>query len=425
MVWDTVCRWGAGQLISSVEWVRPHNMYYYLSIGWLARRAWWAGVLAVALLTSLASAAAPVVLGVRTGEQPTATRFVLDLSEALEFRVFVLPDPYRVVIDLPEVDWRAPLTENIGQGLIRNFRFGLFEAGTSRVVLDVDGPVRVQRSFLLPPNGAFPHRFVLDIAPVDAKDFKTIAALPPRPPLQARTPAISPRRKGGDSRPMIVIDPGHGGIDPGTLGASGIFEKKITLSIAREFERQLLETGRYRVLMTRNKDVFVRLSRRVEIAREARGDLFVSLHADSIKNRRVRGAAVYTLSETASDAEAAALAAKENRADVIAGLDLTGESSEVTTILIDLARRETMNLSVGFATLLVPEIRRNGKVLRNDHRVAGFAVLKAPDVPSILVEMGYLSNRQDEKLLRSRKYKRQISEAMVRAIDSYFREIKR
>lgn len=224
---------------------------------------------------------------------------------------------------------------------------------------------------------------------------------------------------------MIVLDPGHGGIDPGTVGTSGTFEKNITLSIAKELQRQLLDGGRYRVLLTRNKDVFVRLSRRVEIAREAEAALFVSLHADSIKNRRVRGAAVYTLSETASDAEAAALAAKENRADVIAGLHIEGESSEVTTILIDLARRETMNLSAGFASLLVPEIRRNGKVLRNDHRVAGFAVLKAPDVPSILVEMGYLSNRQDEKLLLSRAYQRRISTAMVRAVDRYFREIKR
>lgn len=403
---------------------------HHRSIGWFFRRAWWLGVLAVFLVvgqSSLgqASRAAPVVLGVRTGEQPTATRFVLDLSEAIEFRVFVLPNPYRVVIDLPEVDWRVEPTADIGQGLIRNFRFGLFEAGVSRVVLDVDGPVRVQRSFLLPPNGAFPHRFVLDIAPVNAADFTTVAGLPPPPPPQARTPARTPRRKGGDSRPTIVLDPGHGGIDPGTVGARGTFEKKITLSVAKELRRQLVDSGRYRVVLTRDKDVFVRLGRRVEIARAAGADLFVSLHADSIKNRRVRGAAVYTLSETASDAEAAALAAKENRADVIAGLHLEGESTEVTTILIDLARRETMNLSAGFAALLVPEIRRNGKVLRNDHRVAGFAVLKAPDVPSILVEMGYLSNRQDEKLLLSRAYQRRISTAMVRAVDRYFREIKR
>lgn len=405
-------------------------MYDHHSLGWFFRRAWWLSVLAVFLVVGQSPVAqtahaAPVVLGVRTGEQPTATRFVLDLSEAIEFRVFVLPNPYRVVIDLPELDWQVEPSADIGQGLIRNFRFGLFEAGTSRVVLDVDGPVRVQRSFLLAPSGAFPHRFVLDIASVDAKDFTTLAGLPPPPPFRARTPVRAPRRKGADLRPMIVLDPGHGGIDPGTVGASGTFEKKITLSTAKELKRQLEDSGRYRVLLTRDKDVFVRLSHRVEIAREAEAALFVSLHADSIKNRRVRGAAVYTLSETASDAEAAALAAKENRADIIAGLHLEGESSEVTTILIDLTRRETMNLSAGFASLLVPEIRKNGKVLRNDHRVAGFAVLKAPDVPSILVEMGYLSNRQDEKLLLSKDYRRRISTAVVRAIDKYFQEIKR
>lgn len=400
-------------------------MFHIQDVGLVIRRAWWLSVFALSVLASQALAAAPVVLGVRTGEQPAATRFVLDLSEALEFQVFVLPNPNRVVIDLPEVEWQVAPNVDIGAGLIRSFRFGLYEAGTSRVVLDVDGPVKVQRSFLLPPNGAFPHRFVLDIAPADGGGTARVAALPPAPPRQARTPAATPRRKGGDSRPLIVLDPGHGGIDPGTVGASGAFEKKITLAIAKELKRQLEESGRYRVLLTREKDVFVRLGRRVEIAREARGALFVSLHADSIKNRRVRGAAVYTLSETASDAEAAALAAKENRADAIGGLDLAGESSEVTTILIDLARRETMNLSAGFASLLVPELRTNGKVLRNDHRVAGFAVLKAPDVPSILVEMGYLSNRQDEKLLLSRAYHRRISMAMVRAVDGYFREVKR
>ena len=405
-------------------------MYDHRFIGLFVRRARWLSVLVLVLVVGQssfgqASRAAPVVLGVRTGEQPAATRFVLDISEAIEFRVFVLPNPYRVVIDLPEVDWQVEPTANIGQGLIRNFRFGLFEAGTSRVVLDVDGPVKVQRSFLLSPNGAFPHRFVLDIAPVNARDFTTVAGLPPPPSLRVRTPARTPPRKGGDSRPMIVLDAGHGGIDPGTVGASGTFEKEITLRIARELKRQLVDSGRYRVLLTRDKDVFVRLGRRVEMSREAGAALFVSLHADSIKNRRVRGAAVYTLSETASDAEAAALAAKENRADVIAGLHLEGESSEVTTILIDLARRETMNLSAGFASLLVPEMRGIGKVLRNEQRVAGFAVLKAPDVPSILVEMGYLSNRQDEKLLLSRPHQRRISTAMVRAIDAYFREIKR
>lgn len=425
MVLHSVCRWVFHKLISSVGWVQPHNMYDHHSLGWFFRRAWWLSVLAVFLGVGQHSHAAPTVLGVRTGEQPTATRFVLDLSEAIEFRVFVLPNPYRVVIDLPALDWQVEPASNIGQGLIRNFRFGLFEAGMSRVVLDVDGPVKVQRSFLLPPNGAFPHRFVLDIASVSAADFTAVAGLPPPPPLPARTPAVAPRQKGDDLRPVIVLDPGHGGIDPGTVGASGSFEKKITLRIAKELKRQLEDTGRYRVLLTRDKDVFVRLGHRVKIAREAEAALFVSLHADSIRNRRVRGAAVYTLSETASDAEAAALAAKENRADVIAGLHLEGESSEVTTILIDLTRRETMNLSAEFASLLVPEIRKNGKVLRNDHRVAGFAVLKAPDVPSILVEMGYLSNRQDEKLLLSRAYQKRISTAMVRAIDRYFRGNKR
>ncbi len=377
------------------------------------------------LLATQGAAAAPAVLGVRTGEQPSATRFVLDLSEALEYRVFVLPNPYRVVIDLPEVDWLVEPTAAVAQGLIRNFRFGLFEAGTSRVVLDVAQPVRIRRSFLLPPNGSFPHRFVLDIEAVDADAFEKVAALPPRPRRQRRVPASKPLQKGGDARPTVIIDPGHGGIDPGTIGRKGTLEKHVTLRVAKELERQLTRSGRYHVRLTREKDIFVRLRDRVAFARREGGDLFISLHADSIKNRNVRGAAAYTLSEKASDSQAAALAAKENRADVIAGIDLNGESSEVTTILIDLARRETMNLSAGFASLVLPEIQKNGNVLRNDHRVAGFAVLKAPDIPSILIEMGYLSNRRDEKLLLSKSYHRDMSTAIFRAIERYFSEVKR
>ncbi len=385
-----------------------------------------------AVLSAGAAHAVPAVTGIRTGEQPAATRFVLDLTEAVEFKVFVLPDPYRVVIDLPEVAWQANAGDHLYLGPIKAMRFGLFRPGVSRVVIDVSGPVRVERSFLLPPNGNFSHRFVLDIAEVEPGEFERTAALPP-PPTRTETPRTEsprtqplqlvplPRRV----RPLIVLDPGHGGVDPGTVSSGGTREKDVTLATARELARQLEATGRYVVVLTRTDDRFLRLRQRVEAARTAGADLFLSLHADSIENRRVRGASVYTLSEIASDREAAALAAKENSADLIAGLDLSGESAEVRTILIDLAQRETMNQAAVFANLVIPELSSTGGTLRNGHRFAGFAVLKAPDIPSLLIEMGYLSNREDEELLLSPEYRIRLARALVRAIDHYFADLRR
>ncbi len=390
----------------------------------------------------------PAVTGIRTGEQPAATRFVLDLTEAVEFKVFVLPDPYRVVIDLPEVAWQANAGDHLYLGPIKAMRFGLFRPGVSRVVIDVSGPVRVERSFLLPPNGNFSHRFVLDIAEVEPGEFERTAALPPPPtrtetprtgsprtqplqlvpPPQTETPRTEPPQPAPlprRVRPLIALDPGHGGVDPGTVSSGGTREKDVTLATARELARQLEATGRYVVVLTRTDDRFLRLRQRVEAARTAGADLFLSLHADSIENRRVRGASVYTLSEIASDREAAALAAKENSADLIAGLDLSGESAEVRTILIDLAQRETMNQAAVFANLVIPELSSTGGTLRNGHRFAGFAVLKAPDIPSLLIEMGYLSNREDEELLLSPEYRIRLARALVRAIDHYFADLRR
>ena len=207
---------------------------------------------------------------------------------------------------------------------------------------------------------------------------------------------------------------------PGRPSASGTYEKEITLAMALEMKRQLEASGRYRVVLTRDSDVFIRLRDRIEIARAAKADLFISLHADAHGTRDLRGASVYTLSEQASDAEAAALAAKENKSDVIAGIDLSNENEVVTNILIDLAQRETKNLSARFAAVLVDELKRDTLLLRNTHRFAGFAVLKAPDVPSVLIELGYLSSREDEAELRSAKHRTKVASAIMRAVDGFF-----
>ena len=369
--------------------------------------------------------AEPVITSARIGDRGVATRFVLEADEKLKFTVFTLASPYRVVIDLPEVAWRLlPGAGGTGRGLIEGFRFGLFAPGKSRVVLDMRAPVGIKRSFMLDPADGHGYRVVLDLTKVSRKTYmeqvkavnrsRDVAALPMPAPRGTR-----PERRRAGKR-VIVIDPGHGGVDPGTTGYRGTREKNITLAVARAVKAGLEAKGRYRVVLTRERDIFLRLRSRVEKARSAAADLFISLHADALKNRKVRGAAVYTLSEVSSDKEAAELAAKENKADVIAGVDLTHENPVVANILIDLAQRETMNYSARFATLLVTQLRRTGKTLRNAHRFAGFAVLKAPDIPSVLIEMGYLSNPAEERLLRQPAYHRKLADAIARAMDGYF-----
>ncbi|MGB1540333.1 MAG: N-acetylmuramoyl-L-alanine amidase family protein, partial [Rickettsiales bacterium] len=221
-------------------------------------------------------------------------------------------------------------------------------------------------------------------------------------------------------KPTVVIDAGHGGQDPGATGVGGTKEKYVTLRYALSLRRELLRTGRYNVVLTRDDDRYILLRGRLAIGRKAKGDIFISLHADSAGNHATRGLSVYTLSETASDKEAAALAARENKVDLLFDLNLSTEQPDVTEILIDLAQRETMNKSSHLADTLVAALSTTVRLLPNTHRYAGFAVLKAPDVPSVLIELGFLSNRKDEALINSREYREKVSEALVMGIDHYF-----
>jgi N-acetylmuramoyl-L-alanine amidase len=257
-----------------------------------------------------------------------------------------------------------------------------------------------------PPSELPPPRYVRE----PGHPVMVILAIPPPPP----------KPKPVDSRPVIVIDPGHGGVDPGATGLSGVREKTVTLAMAQELQHQLEASGHYRVFLTRTDDNAVPLRERVRIARADHADLFLSIHADVLANRAIAGLSVYTQSETASDREADALAAKENKADLIAGLDLSGEKPEITNILIDLAQRETRNRSGMFAGELVQEMGTVTPLLVNPHRAAGFAVLTAPDVPSVLIELGYLSNREDERGLTSPDHRAQLAAGLVRAIDRFF-----
>lgn len=220
-----------------------------------------------------------------------------------------------------------------------------------------------------------------------------------------------------------MLDPGHGGHDPGNLGARGagkFSEKTVTLSAAHTIRKMLEATGRYQVVMTRTRDIFLKLRARSRVAHDRQADLFISVHADAFRSSKVNGATVYTLSETASDKEAASLAARENKADIIAGVDLQDETDMVQKILIDLAKQETLNLSNRFANELIPVLKKAIRVRKRSHRQAGFAVLKGLDVPSVLIEMGYLTNKQDARLLMQKETQRKIGRAIVLAADRYF-----
>ena len=382
-------------------------------------------VLAVCLVQT--AVAAPQVTGVRLGVYPSKTRVVLDVTGSVAFRTFTLPSPYRVVVDMTEVTWSPKMVNPPKGGLITGMRFGLFKPGSSRVVLDSAGPVKIATAFMIPSSAPGKgYRVVLDIARTSQTAFMAAyrkSGTRPKPgaqrPAPIRQAIVRPRPK-SDEKLVIMIDPGHGGVDPGAISRSGTWEKHVVLAFSKELRRQLRATRKYDVRMTRSRDVFIRLRDRIAIARQANADLFLSIHADSIRNPGVRGASVYTLSERASDKEAAALARKENKSDLIAGVDLDDQSNEVVNILIDLAQRETMNESAIVARKLVTEIGKVRKMLRNTHRFAGFAVLKAPDIPSVLIELGYLSNRQDEKLLRDARHRRKMAGAITRAVRLYF-----
>lgn len=386
----------------------------------------------------------------RVHDHGTHTRLVLELSEGAEFSVFQLPEPLRTVIDLPEITWNLPDgAGETGAGVIRDMRYGLFQPGQSRVVLDLNTPANVDKAFLLAPTGATPWRLVIDLKPVTEAAFmgkagpakRLMVSGPAHLPvarasdpnlrpieneladLGLPTPQKKPAVRPSDRKPVIALDPGHGGVDPGAIGISGVREKDITLAAARQLKTGLEATGRYKVVMTRSRDVSLRLRQRIAIARRASADIFISMHADSIGRPDVRGLSVYTLSETASDKEAAKLAEKENKADLIIGMDLTNESNDVRNILIDLAQRESMNLAARLAEEMISQLQRQVRLLRNTHRFAGFAVLKSPDVPSVLLEMGYLSNREDEKLLKQKSYRQKLVVSIIRSLDRYFSDI--
>ena len=385
---------------------------------------------------SIASSSFPVASDARLAGDGKRTRFVLDLDKSIQFRAFALADPYRVVVDIPQVSFQLPPEAGItGRGLVKAFRYGLVMPGGSRIVFDLTGPARIAKSYVLDAANGQPTRLVLELEEVDRTNFVQSLAVESRPQLRpaiadAADPIVAMKAAGEprpadavDLRPVVVIDPGHGGVDNGTQAGGGENnEKDLVLGFGLALRDRIEKSGKYRVVMTREDDTFVPLADRVRIARNQSAALFVSIHADALPRGEgdAQGATIYTLSDRASDSEAERLAEAENKADAIGGVNLTEEPTEVADILIDLARRETRTFSNRFARLLMGEMKTTARMHKHPLKSAGFKVLKAPDVPSVLVELGYVSNKEDLEHLLSESWRARIVGSMGQAIDAFF-----
>ncbi len=373
-----------------------------------------------------AAADGPVMLGARIVGDDSRVRFVADLSKKVTATVFTLADPDRIVVDLPEVRFALPqLAGTTGRGLIATFRYGLISPGKSRIVMDLTGPTLIDKTFVVDPADGQPARLVIDAIPTDRAQFLAATREYKRQQLataaDAAGPAVDSAGDHGD-KPVIVVDPGHGGIDNGAHGGGGVLEKDVTLAFGKTLGKLLEASGRYTVIYTRDDNSYIALGERVAIARRNNADLLVSIHANSFPGGSVRGAIVYTASDKASDKMAAALADTENQSDVLAGIDVdSADSDDVKNILIDLTRRETRNFGVVFAQNLVKELGRTTRLFKVPHQEASFKVLEAPDVPSALVELGYLSNPNDAKLMVTQAWQDKTAESIVKAINDYFR----
>ncbi len=341
------------------------------------------------------------------------TRLTFDLTRAVEMRAFALADPYRVIIDLDEVNFHMAPRAAERRGLIRTFRFGLFAPGKSRIVVELAGPAIIERALTIEGEEGRPPRLHLDLVSTSADGFRraiadrAVSNLARRGDRETLGPRLSQRAEDDGGPPIVVIDPGHGGIDPGaTAPSTGDEEKMIVLDFAKVLRDKLMATGRYRVLMTR----------------DARAHLFISVHADSIggANENARGVTVYTLSDRASDADSERLAERENKADAIAGLDLSEEPSEIADILIDLTRRETRIYSANFARTLAGEMRQVTRMHRLPLRSAGFQVLRAHDIPSVLVELGFVTSRRDVEMLTSAIWRDRTADSVAKAVGQFF-----
>ncbi|TIU33660.1 MAG: N-acetylmuramoyl-L-alanine amidase [Mesorhizobium sp.] len=338
--------------------------------------------------------------GYKMAGDATRMRIVMTFDREPDVKWFLLRGPNRLVVDLPRTRFALNAKDVKPRGLVRAVRFGDQGKG-SRLILTGKGPFAVDKLDVLKNDDGNGYRIAIDMSTVSADKGGRVGTGPISAPGHRFT---------------VVVDPGHGGVDGGAESASGTVEKDVTLAFATELRDKLAAVGRYEVYMTRESDVYLTLDDRVRIARQHEADLLISIHADTIAVKGLRGATVYTLSDKASDPEAQALADRENLSDQFAGMKIENDNKEVTDILIDLIRRETHGFSMSFAHTLVGQLSTSVGLINNPQRSAGFKVLKAPDVPSVLVELGYLSNSKDEAQLLSADWRGKAAQSITNAV---------
>ncbi len=363
--------------------------------------------------------------GLKIAGDKTKTRIVLGYDKSFKPKWFLLREPYRVVIDMPRTAFAIDLDNVASHGLVSIVRYGQFDDDQSRIIIGGQTPFVVENIDVLANEDGEGHRLAVDLVAASQITFEQALSQQSGLGVTVRTAPKNDRlgasyRDGLKDKPFtIVIDPGHGGIDGGARGVSGTLEKVVTLEFAIELKKKFEAIEKIRVFLTRESDKFLRLRQRVGIARQYEADLFISIHADTIRFRGVRGATVYTVSEKASDEVAQSIANSENLADQLAGITPEETDHEVTDILLDLLRKETQTFSIRFARSLIGEMSQSVELIKNPHRFAGFQVLTAPDVPSVLLELGYLSNRKDEALLRDPKWRAKAEDSVVSAVKKF------
>ncbi|MEO1397387.1 MAG: N-acetylmuramoyl-L-alanine amidase [Pseudomonadota bacterium] len=347
-------------------------------------------------------------------------RLIMDFDRAVEQSTYLLSDPSRLIVDVSRTVFSLGKTDLPPKSFVETIRYGAMSPEQSRVVLSLAEPVRVERTALTALPGRKHHRLIVDLVKTDRKTFLAAVQKAPKVVRSRRTERRLPPKRKKAEKLTIVLDPGHGGKDGGAVGSRKTAEKDVVLKFAKKLRARLAAHPRFEVLMTRESDKFLSLTQRVEFARSNSADLLLSIHADSLRQRYIRGATIYTLSDRGTDEVSRALANDQNRADMVAGLALPEQKPIVTDILIDLTRRETEVFSRRFASILVKRFQDEIRLLKNPHRSADFFVLKAPEIPSVLLELGYLSNSDDEKLMRDDKWHDRAAEQTSDAVQRFF-----
>jgi N-acetylmuramoyl-L-alanine amidase len=373
---------------------------------------------AVTLFADRAAIAAgdtPIAFSARVLGNEDRSRLIVDFDQKVKPEIFLLDNPRRVVVDLPTTLFSLPKSVGVPpDSAVGAMRFGSLTASRSRMILDLTRPAKPETSVLRDLSGNERHRLIIDLVTTDADTFAGLAR-------EVDRNAVALPIEEDKRRFRVMLDPGHGGIDGGASAGRNTAEKDIVLAFAQKLRDRLTEDGAIDVLLTRDDDSFVPLTKRLAMVRDSHADLFLSIHADSLNQRGIRGATVYTLSERGSDALSRQLAQTQNRADLAAGLDLPDLPPEATDILVDFARRETVSFSQAFAEELVGAMGAVTRLINNPHRSADFFVLKSPEVPSVLLELGYLSNRGDAAQLRNPEWQKEATDEVAVAILRFLR----